>query len=140
MIRIGVVNIDTSHPKTFAEHLHSGNRARYVALYNDGFRGNDEVDTFIKNYGLERCCSIDELADMVDIGFIQGCNWDKHLEQAMPFIKRDKPVFIDKPMIGNMEDCLTLERLAREGNVILGSSSVRYAYEIVDFISKPEEE
>ena len=48
MIRIGVVNIDVSHPKAFSEYLKKGNRARYVAVYNEGFRGDDEVEGFIK--------------------------------------------------------------------------------------------
>lgn len=141
MIRIGLVNIDTSHPKAFADYLQRDGRARYVAVYNDGFRGDDEVEGFIKTYGLEkRCSSIEELADMSDIGFIQSCNWDRHIEQAMPFLQRGKPVFIDKPAVGNMKDCIALRELAKDGHVILGSSSVRYAYEIVDFIAKPEEE
>src|SRR5665647_3007628 len=110
MIRIGVINIDVSHPKAFSEYLKKDNRARYVAVYNDGFRGDDEVEAFIKNYNLEkRCSNVEELADCVDIGFIQGCNWDKHLEYAMPFIERKKPVFIDKPVVGSMVDCNRLE-------------------------------
>lgn len=141
MVRIGGVNIDVSHPKSFSEYLIKGNRARYVAVYNDGFRGDDEVQGFIKKYGLEkRCNSIEELAGMVDIGFIQGCNWDKHLNYVQPFIKLGKPVFIDKPIVGSLADCKRIERLAAEGAVILGSSSVRYAEEIAGFIAKSEEE
>jgi len=141
VIKIGVVNIDTSHPKAFADYLAKHGRAQYTAVYNDGFRGDDEVESFMKNYSLEkRCSSIEELADMVDIGFIQGCNWDKHLSQAMPFLKKGKPVFIDKPIAGNIKDCMELEKLYREGMVILGSSSVRYACEIDDFLSRTEEE
>jgi predicted dehydrogenase len=141
MVRIGVVNIDVSHPKAFSEYLKKENRARYVAVYNEGFRGDDEVEGFIKNYGLEkRCKSVEELADTVDIGFIQGCNWDKHLGYAMPFIERKKPVFIDKPMVGNLADCRKVEQLVKNGAVILGSSSVRYAEEIQAFLSIPESE
>lgn len=141
MIRIGVVNIDTSHPKAFSEYLKKNNRARYVAIYNEGFQGDDEVEAFIATYGLEkRCGTIEELADCVDIGFVQSCNWDKHVQQAMPFIERGKPVFIDKPIVGTMADCWRLESLAAEGVVILGSSSARYAEEIAAFGSQPEEE
>ena len=72
MIRIGVANIDVSHPKAFAEYLKKDGRARYVAVYNDGFRGDDEVEAFMRGYGLEkRCDSVEELADCVDIGFVQ---------------------------------------------------------------------
>ena len=102
MLRIGVVNIDVSHPKAFSEYLFRGERARYVAVYNDGFRGDDEVEGFIRRYGLEkRCRTIEELADCVDIGFVQSCNWSKHVSQARPFIERGKPVFIDKPIAGS---------------------------------------
>jgi len=141
MIRIGVVNIDVSHPQAFSQYLNKGNRARYVAVYNDGFRGDDEVDSFIAKQGLEkRCRSIEELAEMVDIGFVQSCNWNNHIKQAMPFIKKGKPVFIDKPIVGSLADCIKLEALASDGAVILGSSSVRYAREIIEFKSRSEEE
>ena len=53
MIKIGVVNIDTSHPLAFSEILLKENRARYAAVFNDGFRGDDEVESFIKKRGLE---------------------------------------------------------------------------------------
>ena len=120
MIRIGVVNIDVSHPKAFSEYLKKGNRARYVAVYNDGFRGDDEVEGFIKNYKLDKHCkTVEELAEMVDIGFIQGCNWNKHLNYVQPFIDRKKPVFIDKPIVGSLADCKKLEELASKGAVIL---------------------
>lgn len=141
MIKIGVVNIDVSHPKAFADYLLKGNRAKYVAVYNDGFRGRDEVEGFYKNYNLDKICtSIEELAEYVDIGFIQGCNWDKHLEYAKPFFDRKKPVFIDKPMVGNLKDCEKLLQLAKAGNVILGCSSVRYCYEVQDFNKIDKEE
>jgi predicted dehydrogenase len=141
MIKIGVINIDVSHPKAFSEYLKKQNRAGYYAIYNNGFRGDDEVEAFIsKNDLVRRCSSIEELADMVDIGFIQSCNWDKHLKQAMPFLSKGKPVFIDKPIAGNLKDCRKLEQLSKEGNIILGCSSVRYAYEIAEFLAKPEEE
>ena len=141
MIRIGVVNIDVSHPLAFSQYLHKGNRARYVAVYNDGFRGDDEVASFIAKQGLEkRCRSIEELAEIADIGFVQSCNWNNHIKQALPFIKKGKPVFIDKPIVGSLADCRKLEALASDGAVILGSSSARYAQEIIEFRSRSEEE
>lgn len=138
MIRIGVVNIDVSHPKAWSAILQTENRARYVAVYNDGFREDDEVQAFMEKNGLEaRCGSVSELADMVDIVFVQGCNWDKHLDYAKEALSRGKPVFIDKPVVGSIADCRELEKLVAEGNVILGSSSARYADEIQEFAARP---
>ncbi|MFH1904624.1 MAG: Gfo/Idh/MocA family oxidoreductase [bacterium] len=133
MIRIGCVNIDISHPGSFAKKMKEMNRGKYVAIYNDGFRTDEEVDAFIKDNELEkRCNTIEELVDMVDIGFVHDCNWDKHLSHAMPFIKAGKPVFIDKPICGNLKDCYKLEELVNDGAKILGSSSVRYANEFIE--------
>ncbi len=141
MIRIGAVNIDTSHPLGFGEVMEKENRARYVGVYNDSFRPDSEVEGFIKRFGLEkRCQSLEDLADMCDIGFIHGCNWDDHLRCAMPFIERGKPVFIDKPLVGNLADCRRVEQLVRDGAVILGASSARYAYEVQEFLALPAEE
>ena len=141
MIRIGVINIDVSHPLAFSQILMQGNRARYVAVYNDGFRSDEEVDAFIRKRGLEcRCATVEELAEKVDVGFIQGCNWDRHLDYAEPFLKLGKPVFIDKPMVGCMKDIRRLEALMSRGLKVLGSSSLRYANEIADFLAIPEEE
>lgn len=141
MIRVGAVNIDTSHPLGFGEVMEKNARAGYVGVYNDSFRNDREVEGFIRRFGLEkRCDTLEELADMCDIGFIHGCNWDDHLRCAMPFIRKGKPVFIDKPLVGNLADCGRVEELAGSGAVILGASSARYATEVQEFLSIPEEE
>ncbi len=141
MIRVGAVNIDTSHPLGFGEVMERDNRARYVAVYNDSFRDHGEVEGFIRRFGLERRCdTLEELTEICDIGFIHGCNWDDHLRCAMPFIRKGKPVFIDKPLVGNLADCGRVEELVHRGAVILGASSARYAVEIQEFLAIPEEE
>ena len=48
MFRIGTVNIDTSHAPAFAEILLKGSEGRYTAIYNDGFRTDEEVNEFIE--------------------------------------------------------------------------------------------
>lgn len=141
MIRVGAVNIDTSHPLGFGEVMEKGDRARYVGVFNDSFRDDKEVDGFIRRFGLEkRCQTLDELADMCDICFIHGCDWDDHLRCMVPFLRKGKPVFVDKPLVGNLADCQKIRQLVKEGTVILGASSARYAFEIQRFLAIPEEE
>ncbi len=132
MIRFGVINIDVSHPLVFADILSKGERGRYTAVYNDGFRGMDEVKAFSEKYNLKICSTVEELADIVDVGMIQGCNWDKHLSYIEPFIERNKPVFIDKPIVGSLNDCKKLMEYSKKGAKILGTSSLRYCDEVVN--------
>lgn len=141
MFKIGTVNIDTSHAPSFAEILLKGDEGRYTAIYNDGFRTDDEVNTFIERFGLEkRYTDLSEMAKNIDIAFIQSCNWDDHVKQAIPFIEANVPVFIDKPIAGNLADLKTFEQLDKEGKVILGTSAMRYTYEHESFFAIPEEE
>lgn len=125
----------------FAEAMRQDGRMRYVGVFNDSFRDDREIEGFVKRFGLEkRCATLEELAAMCDIGFVQGCDWDEHLRQAEIFIGAGKPVFIDKPVVGNLRDCRKLLALVRDGAAIIGSSSARYAYEIQEFLSLPVEE
>ena len=130
MIKIGAITIDVSHPKAFSELVAAGDRARYVAVYNDGFRGTDEVEAFAKKMDLKICDTLEELAETVDIGFVHCCNWDKHLNYVKPFIERGKPIFIDKPIVGNIEDLEKLEKLCASGAKIIGTSALRYCEEV----------
>ena len=143
MKKIGLVNIDTSHPFSWAEKMAQNPDLdmQYTMLFSDGFRGDDEVNWFINKYNMEgRAATIEELAEKCDIGFVQSCNWEKHVDQALPFIKLGKPVLLDKPLVGSVKDIKRIRELVADGAEIIGSSSARYAAEIADFLAQPVEE
>lgn len=141
MIRIGAVDIDTSHPKCFGEILRKGDLAAYTCVYNKGFRSSEYVQQFMKENNITiRHDHLKKMAAEIDIAFIHSCNWNKHLDLAMPFLDAGKPVFIDKPIVGNLRDCVKLETLAAKGAKIMGGSAVRYCREFTEFLAKPIEE
>lgn len=139
MIKFGAVNIDVSHPLSFTWALESIGRAKYVAVYNDGFRGEDEVLAYAKKYGLKICSTLEELASIVDVVFIHSCNWDKHLDYLEPFIKLNKIVYIDKPLVGNMKDVERYLELVKNGAKVIGTSALRYTYEVKNALNKFKE-
>lgn len=142
MVKIGLVNLDISHPKAWGEKMeYFCMDIKYHYLCNKGFRKAEEEDWFVKRYALEgKVAEIEDMVDKVDIGFVQSCNWDNHLDYAMPFINKGKPVFIDKPIVGSVKDIKRVKELVKNGAKIIGSSSVRYAKEIREFLAKPIEE
>lgn len=141
MIKVGAVNIDTSHPMGFGEVMEKNKRMKYVGVFNNSFRQSAEIDGFMKRFNVEKHCNtVGELADICDIGFIHGCNWDEHLSLAQEFWKKGKPVFIDKPLAGNLADCQKIKAATNKGAVLLGCSSARYAYELQEFLKLPCEE
>ena len=140
MIKVGIVDVHTSHPATFTSYLHKGDRARVMAVCDDGLV-KKRRDGFIKEFEVKNIYSTPEdMVDEIDIAFIQSCNWDEHIKKALPFIKAGKPVYIDKPTVGNLKDCQELEKLAEDRAVILGGSSLRYCQEVEEFRKKPADE
>lgn len=142
MKKIGLVNIDTSHPLKWAQKMEQNPELdmQYTMLFSDGFRDDDQVNWFVNKYNMAgRAATIDELAEKTDIGFIQSCNWEKHIAEALPFINRGKPVFLDKPFVGSVQDIKKIRELVADGAKIIGSSSARYAEEIQEFLAQPLE-
>ena len=120
MIKIGLVSIDVSHPLGFAEEIEKYCMdMKYEFLCKESFRGDDEAEWFKNRFGISEIVkNIEDMADKCDIGFVQSCNWEKHLEQALPFIEKGKPVFIDKPIVGSVKDIKKLRELVKNGAVI----------------------
>ena len=106
MLRLGAVTIDVSHPSGFAGKFLAmeGEPAKYVAVFNDGFRSDEEVAEFAEQFGVKIYDDLDEMIDNIDLGFVHSCNWDKHLDYVMHFVNKGKPVFVDKPLVGNLGD------------------------------------
>src|SRR3989338_6508102 len=99
MIRIGIIDPDTSHPDGFIPILNESGRVHVTAVQNDyAVKDADETREFARQHNIQHLCkTVEEMLDKVDAGFIQGVNWDTHIPKARPFLKAGKPVFIDKP-------------------------------------------
>lgn len=131
MIRVGLVDLDTSHPAFFAGLLHKREGFRVTALHDGGaVQPADYVRAFAREHGIATICdSVQALVDQVDCGLVLSQNWDLHLARARPFIAAGKPVFIDKPLAGSVADLDALLALAGNAPVMAGST-MRFAREL----------
>ncbi|HUV40098.1 MAG TPA: Gfo/Idh/MocA family oxidoreductase [Planctomycetota bacterium] len=136
-MKLGMVDLDTSHPKSWLPILREMGHD-VTCVYDSG-------TVFPEGYAREFademnvptvCTSLEEMAQEVDAAIIHSCNWDVHVERARPFVEADVPVLIDKPVVGNIRDADTLVAWADAGKVITGGSSMRYCDETRDFLSK----
>ncbi len=131
MSRIGIVDLDTSHPGAWIPIIRELGH-EVVGVYDSGGiyqKGYKEI--FAQNSNVSKIyCSLEEMAEEVDLAIIHSCNWDVHIDRARPFINCNKAVFIDKPMIGNMRDAMILLEWSKKGYKVTGGSSFRYAYEV----------
>ena len=144
VFRIGMIGLDTSHVTAFTKFINDPSKnygCKVVAGYPGGSpdipSSANRVDKYTEElrdkYGVEIVDSIEELCRKVDGVLLESVDGRPHLRQAKPVIAAKKPLFIDKPMAGNLADVLEIFRLAKENNVpCWSSSSLRYSPGIVE--------
>ncbi|MCA9047936.1 MAG: Gfo/Idh/MocA family oxidoreductase [Planctomycetaceae bacterium] len=148
-IRLGMIGLDTSHVIAFTQYLNNPKnnaRCRVVAGFPGGspdFRASaDRVDGFTKQlreqHGLEIVADIEELCSKVDGILLESVDGRPHLDQARIVIAAGKPLFVDKPVAGNLADVIELFRLAKENGVPCWSSSaMRFGEGVIDARNNP---
>lgn len=147
--RIGMIGLDTSHVIAFTKAINGDqeNGCRVIAGYPGGSpdvtSSASRVGKFTAqlrdDYGLEIVDSIERLCARVDGILLESVDGRPHLEQARPVIAAGKPVFIDKPMAGNLADVLQIFQLAREAEVpCWSSSSLRFSPGILSLRNSEE--
>jgi len=140
-LRLGIIGLDTSHVTAFTALLNDTNSKDYIpgGRVVAAFKGGSpdipssitRVDGYTKElqekYGVKIVASIEELCQQVDAVLLESVDGRPHLAQARPVIKARKPLFIDKPMAGSLQEAVIIFRLAREAGVpVFSASSLRY--------------
>ena len=127
MYRIGIIGTENSHAMAFSEIMNQDESlgARVVGVMGPGTTAEDVV----KATGVDFIAQdASEFFGKVDAMMITCRHGSKHADYARPFIEAGMPLFIDKPITSNIEECLALLRLAKAKNVPLcGGSGVKYA-------------
>jgi predicted dehydrogenase len=139
-----MIGLDTSHVVAFTRQINDPAKeygCKVVAGYPGGSpdvtSSATRVEGFTKQLreqlGVEIVDTIEELCTKVDGIMLESVDGRPHLKQIKPVLKAGLPVFVDKPMAGNLADVIEIFRLGKAANVpVWSSSSLRYALGIQD--------
>ena len=141
MIRIGMIGLDTSHCLAFADLLNKGGSdpalagCKVVLVYPKGspdiessIKRVPEYTEKIKAMGVEVIEDLDAMISQVDAVLLETNDGRPHLEQVLPALKAQKPVFIDKPIAGSLVDTIAIFELAKHYKTpVFSSSSLRFS-------------
>jgi hypothetical protein len=145
--RLGLVGLCTSHPAAWVPIIRDLVKEGLVDV--DIVAAWDSGETRPQGYAQAFCAeqgipaAMDDLADMVDQVdgvIVHTTNWDRHLEQARPFVEAGKSVLIDKPIIGNLKEANQVLDWVKQGKRITGGSSLRFSAPVAAFLAQPVEE
>ncbi len=139
--RVGIIGTDTSHVPAFVKLFNATDaegdykKVEIVAAVKGGMPDNesswgrkDRYATEIASQGVTIYETIEEMLPHVDGVMVESVDGRLHLEMVRPVLEAGKPVFIDKPMAGNLWEVLEIFRIAEEKNVpVFSASSLRYS-------------
>lgn len=144
MIRLGIVDFDTSHAVEFTKRLNHIDIAedQWVdgAKVIAGVPGRSQISPEVipknvetlKRYGVELLADPAELIAKVDAVMIESVDGSVHLERAMPFLEKGMPTYVDKPFACSLADAKAMVEIAERKHIpLMSSSSLRYAPEVV---------
>jgi virulence factor len=144
MIRLGIVDFDTSHAVEFTKRLNHIDIAedQWVegAKVVAGVPGTSKIapevipkyTESLRKYGVEILDDPAALFGKIDAVLIESVDGSVHRERAMPFLERGIPTYIDKPFACSLADARALADVAMVKHIpLMSSSSLRYAPEVV---------
>ncbi|HUU30075.1 MAG TPA: Gfo/Idh/MocA family oxidoreductase [archaeon] len=135
-LRIGMVELDTSHADSFARAIAEIEGAELTAVVNRGLvYGRERTDKFVQDYKIKHVCKDPaEMVPLIDVALVIGVNWENHVTDAEPFIRAGTPVFVDKPCVGTERDAAKLLDLeVKYRTPIFGGSTYRYSDTLTRF-------
>jgi len=148
MIRLGMLDFDTSHVVAFAQRLH------HVGVKDDQFVDGakivlacpgesklspERIPGFRKDIaamGIPLTEDPREMIGKVDGMLIEAVDGSVHLERAKPFLEAGIPCYIDKPFACTLADAQAIVALAEKKKLpLFSSSSLRFAPELSKYVA-----
>ncbi|MFD1717344.1 hypothetical protein [Georgenia deserti] len=126
-MRIGVVDLDTSHPETFHPLLAARGHAVVAVLGGETVVDQAYTESYAAEHGIGTVVTDpSEMVGDIDAAFVHSVNWDHHVERIRPFVAAGLPVHVCKPFAGRAADLAQLESWVDQGARITGGSALRW--------------
>lgn len=152
MIRLGLVDFDTSHVVAFTQRLNHlkvapdqwVDGAKVVA----GCPGTSVIDAAripgytqeLKDMGIEIVDKPGDLLGKVDGVLIESQGGAAHLAHARFFMEKGLPCYVDKPFACSAQDAKAIVALAaRKKLPVFSASSLRYGLEVQDLLKMKDQ-
>ncbi len=152
MIKLGILDFDTSHAVEFTKRLNHKDVAKeqwvdgaevVIGCAGESKIAPDRIPGYkaaLEKLGVPLVEKPADMLGKVDGMLIESLAGDAHLERARPFLEAGVPCFVDKPFACSVADARKMVELARKNKAaVFSSSSLRYAPELVQFLEEKKQ-
>lgn len=128
MNRIGFVDLDTSHPRSFVKRINSLDGFSVAAVFDRGrIKGPEETESFCRDFDVECCESLDKLLSRVDGVMVLSVDWETHWHDIKSALETGIACYCDKPILTNVEEARLFVDLAEKSKTpVFGGSGWRW--------------
>lgn len=150
-LKAGIIGLDTSHVPAFTKLFNNpkadGDLAgiTVTAAYPGGTdmpASANRIANFteqVRAMGVQIVDTIPALTAQVDVILLESVDGRIHLKEAREAFKAGKPVFIDKPLAGNLPESIAIAELAKRHSVAcFTSSSSRFGADLRELMGSEE--
>jgi virulence factor len=153
MLRLGIVDFDSSHSVEFTKRLNhrlcpedqwvEGAEVVAGCSLPSAITPAEQVAKYAQTFTAELGVPLVERPELmvgkIDGVLIESVDGSVHLERARPFVEAGLPTFVDKPFTASLPAARELAHLAAARGVpLFSSSSLRYAPDVVNFQGQRE--
>ncbi len=148
MVRLGLLDFDTSHAVEFTKRLNHVDIAEaqwvegakvVIGCPGESKLSPERIPGFtaqMKKYEVPLVDKPEDMIGKVDGMLIEAVDGSVHWERAKPFLEAGIPCYVDKPFACSVEDAKKMVELSEKKKLpIFSSSSLRYATEVVDYLA-----
>ncbi|NLF92316.1 MAG: Gfo/Idh/MocA family oxidoreductase [Oligosphaeraceae bacterium] len=128
MLKIGFIDLDTSHPRSFVKRLNAMPGVRVSGVYDRGRKkGRLETLDFCREFAVTEHFSVEELCEACDGIMVLSADWATHFEDVCQCMRAGRPCYCDKPVFASRAEIGSFLQLAAEtGTRFLGGSGWRW--------------
>ena len=128
MYKVAILGCENSHANSFLNYILKEKNVddiEIIGVYSDD---SQAMQKLTDEFGVYSMKSYDEFVDVADGIIVTARHGDNHYKYAKPYIKKGRPMFIDKPITVTEEDAVAFMKELKENNIkVCGGSMCVFA-------------
>lgn len=124
MKKIGFIDLDTSHPRSFVKRINAMDNFKVTGVFDRGrVKGKAETKAFCEEFGVKEYDSAKALTEDCDGVMVLSADWETHLEDIKAVLEVGKACYCDKPLVKSLDEIEQFVELCKNSDAPMFAGS-----------------